>query len=136
MRYFLNICVVGIVALFINGCGGGGSGTITSLNINYLEDGYDVKFVNNSNEGYTAKFCQNRIKYINEDSSMEIDRLFDISDPYINTRSLSNTDFAYWDISVPHASILEVGIKYDIYDTLNVIIGNALIISIKKVNCP
>ena len=138
MKRFIYASIMSIAMLFLSGCGGSGDGVITSLNINYLEDGYDVAYKNNGEEEEKiANFCQNKLRFYREDGTLVVERFYWITGSYLDISELDDGTLDwYWDISAPHDEIMEVGVSYDEYNSNNDFILDREILSIEKVPCP
>jgi len=137
MKRFIYASIMSIAMLFLGGCGGGGDGVITSLNINYLEDGYDITFKETGGDEYIANFCQNKLRYYQADGTFIVERFYWITGFFLDISALDDgTHDWYWDITAPNAEILEVGVFYDVYTSANDFIVDREIQSIEKVACP
>ena len=137
MKRFIYASIMSIAMLFLSGCGGGGDAVITSLNINNLEDGYDVAVKDSSGDEYIANFCQDKLRYYRMDGTFVVERFYWITGSYLDISELDDgTRDWYWDVTAPHAEILEVGVLYDEYDSDNDFILDREILSIEKVPCP
>ena len=134
MKNLVSIGIAGVIALGLSGCGGGDS-AITSLNINNLEDGYEVIIENAAHSKMRYIFCADGYTLADMHNIMIVPGTYAIrSDRYIDFDA--GNDGAVDLFMDVLTDTMEVGETYDIVNPPATPFDTQEIISITTKSCP
>ena len=131
MKKLMGLFISGVAVLALSGCTAdsstGGDDEISSVNVFYLEDGYQINGYNDAGQDVTFEYCGNRYDYYRGDNEAFHGR-FNINENYTINMYDDSDDGSY---IMDTDGYLRVNSFYDIYD----IADQITIESIVEISC-